>query len=118
MYSGISEQRTLWDQYKFKWFVPCIEVVLFKRFQSLYIDRGDKIWGFSFVHCGEVFNTVSLSRSGGSTVHLLFCACPSKVLLLSSEKASHYCTIIDFLGLLFFTDAGNLNHVLNKIKNK
>ena len=26
-----------------------------------YIDRGDKIWGFSFVHCGEVFNTVSLS---------------------------------------------------------
>ena len=22
-YSGISEQRTLWDQYKFKWFVPC-----------------------------------------------------------------------------------------------
>ena len=62
-YSGISEQWTLWDQYKFKWFVPCIEVVLFKRFQSHYIDRGDKIWGFSFVHCGEVFNTVSLSRS-------------------------------------------------------
>ena len=30
-----------------------------KRF---YIDRGDKIWGFSFVHCGEVFNTVSLYR--------------------------------------------------------
>ena len=42
-YSGTSEQRTLWDQYKFKWFVPCIEVVLFKRFQSHYIDRGDKI---------------------------------------------------------------------------
>ena len=40
IYSGISEQRTLWDQYKFKWFVPCIEVVLFKRFQSHYIDRG------------------------------------------------------------------------------
>ena len=39
-YSEISEQRTLWDQYKFKWFVPpCIEVVLFKRFQSHYIDR-------------------------------------------------------------------------------
>ena len=33
-YSETSEQRTLWDQYKFKWFVPCIEVVLFKRFQS------------------------------------------------------------------------------------
>ena len=62
-YSGISEQWTLWDQYKFKWFVPCIEVVLFKIFQSHYIDRGDKIWGFSFVHCGEVFNTVSLSQS-------------------------------------------------------
>ena len=45
---------------KFKWFVPCMEVVLFKRFQSHYIDRGNKIWGFSFVHCGEVFNTVSL----------------------------------------------------------
>ena len=44
------------------WFVPCIEVVL-KRFQSHYIDRVDKIWGFSFVHCGEEFNTVSLSRS-------------------------------------------------------
>ena len=42
-YSGTSEQRTRWDQYKFKWFVPCIEVVLFKRFQSHYIDRGDKI---------------------------------------------------------------------------
>ena len=24
---------------------------------------GGKIWGFSFVHCGEVFNTVSLSWS-------------------------------------------------------
>ena len=23
-------------------------------------SRGDKNWGFSFVHCGEVFNTVSL----------------------------------------------------------
>ena len=34
--------QTLWDQYKFKWFVPCIEVVLFKRFQSHYIDRGIK----------------------------------------------------------------------------
>ena len=45
------------------WFVPCIEVVLFMRFQSHYIDRGDKIWGFSFVHCGGEFNTVSLSRS-------------------------------------------------------
>ena len=62
-YIGISEQRTLRDQYKFKWFVPCIKVVLFMRFQSHYIDRGDKIWGFSYVHCGEVFNTVSLSQS-------------------------------------------------------
>ena len=42
LYSGTSEQWTLWDQYKFKWFVPCIEVVLFKRFQSHYIDRGIK----------------------------------------------------------------------------
>ena len=33
------EQRTLWDQYKFKWFVLCIEVVLFMRFQLHYIDR-------------------------------------------------------------------------------
>ena len=62
VYSGTSEQRTIWDQYKFKWFVPCIEVVLFKRFQSHYIDRGDKIWGFMFVHCGEVFNSVPLSE--------------------------------------------------------
>ena len=61
-YSETSEQRTLWDQYKFKCISPCIEVVLFKRFQSHYIDRGDKIWGFSFVHCGEVYNTVSLSE--------------------------------------------------------
>ena len=44
VYSGTSEQRTRWDLYKFKWFVPCIEVVLFKRFQSHYIDRRDKIW--------------------------------------------------------------------------
>ena len=35
----------LWDQYKFKWFVHCIEIVLFKRLQSHFIDRGDKIWG-------------------------------------------------------------------------
>ena len=28
-YSGTSEKGTLWDQYKFKWFVPFIEVVLF-----------------------------------------------------------------------------------------
>ena len=62
-YSEISKQRTLCDQYKMKWFVPCIEVVLFMRFQLHYIDMGDKTWGFSFVHCGEVFNTVSLSRS-------------------------------------------------------
>ena len=27
-----------------------------------YIDRGDKIWGFSFAHCGEVYNTLSLYR--------------------------------------------------------
>ena len=32
------------------------------RFQSHYIDRGHKIWEFSFVHCGEVFNTVSFYR--------------------------------------------------------
>ena len=54
-YSETSEQWTLSDQYKFKWFVACIEDVIFKRFQ---IDRGDNIWGFNFVHCGEVFNTV------------------------------------------------------------
>ena len=28
-YSETSEKGTLWDQYKFKWFVPFIEVVLF-----------------------------------------------------------------------------------------
>ena len=61
-YSGTSEQRTLWDHYKFKWFVPCIEIVLFMRFQSHYIDRGAKIWGFSFVHWREVVNTVSFYR--------------------------------------------------------
>ena len=43
---------------KFKWIHPSIEVVRFKRFQSHYIDRGDKIWGFSLsiveiyiIHC-------------------------------------------------------------------
>ena len=51
-YSETSEERTIWDQYKFQQFVPCLEVVLFKRFQSShYINREDKIWGFSFVHC-------------------------------------------------------------------
>ena len=29
LYSGVSEQRTVWDQYKFKWFVHCIETVLY-----------------------------------------------------------------------------------------
>ena len=28
-----------------------------------YINREDKIGGFSFVHCREIFNTVSLIRS-------------------------------------------------------
>ena len=31
LYSGTSEQWTLWDQYKFKWFVPFIEVVPFSE---------------------------------------------------------------------------------------
>ena len=61
-YSETSEQQTLWDQYNFKWILPWIEVVLFKRFQSHHIDREDKILGFSFVHCGEVYNTLSLYR--------------------------------------------------------
>ena len=43
-------------------FVPCIEVVLFKRFLLHYIDRGNKIWGFHFVHSGEVFNSVPFSE--------------------------------------------------------
>ena len=34
-YSETSKQRTLWDRYKFKWFVPCIEVVLFKSFKLI-----------------------------------------------------------------------------------
>ena len=38
-YSKTSEKGTNWDQYKFKWIVPCIEVVLFK---SHNIDRGIK----------------------------------------------------------------------------
>ena len=54
LYSGSSEQWSLWDQYKLKWFVPCIEVVLFKR--RIILIGGDKIWGFRFVHCGEVFS--------------------------------------------------------------
>ena len=32
---------------------------LYKFVVSLFY-RGEKLWGFSFVHCGEVFNTVSL----------------------------------------------------------
>ena len=34
-----------------------------KRFQLHHIDREVKIWGFSFVHYREIFNTVSLIRS-------------------------------------------------------
>ena len=45
-YNGTSEQWTLWDQYKLKWFVPCIEVVLLKRFQLHYINRGIKLGDF------------------------------------------------------------------------
>ena len=41
-YSGISEQRTLWDQYKFKWFVPCIEVVLLRDSNHIILIGGIK----------------------------------------------------------------------------
>ena len=40
MYSGISEQRTLWDQYKFKWFVPCTEVVLLRDSNRIVLIEG------------------------------------------------------------------------------
>ena len=59
-YNETSEQRTLWDQYKLKWFVPCIEVVLFKGFQLHYINRGIKFGNFvlsiveRYIHQGEV----------------------------------------------------------------
>ena len=70
------EQRTLWDQYKFKWFVPCIEVVLFKWFQSHYIDReGDK-FGDLVVSIVEryIIQCPFLGGSSlrGSTVNVLF----------------------------------------------
>ena len=75
-YSGTSEQRTLWDQYKFKWFVPCIEVALFKRFQSHYIDmEGDK-FGDLVVSIVERYIIQCLFLGGsslrGSTVNVLF----------------------------------------------
>ena len=35
-------------------------VLAAKKSSTYYIDRGDKIWGFSFVHCGEVYNILSL----------------------------------------------------------
>ena len=62
LYSGSSEQCSLWDQYKFMWFVPCIEVVLFKRRIILIggIKFGDL--GLSIVE-RYLANTVSLSRS-------------------------------------------------------
>ena len=53
-----SEQRTLWDQYKFKWFVPCIEV---KRFLSHYMI-GEIKFGDLVLSIVERFNKVSLSQ--------------------------------------------------------
>ena len=35
VYSQTSEQRTLWEQYKFKSFVLCREVVLFSEVQNI-----------------------------------------------------------------------------------
>ena len=35
VYSQTSEQRTLWEQYKFKSFVLCREVVLFSEVQNV-----------------------------------------------------------------------------------
>ena len=74
IYSQTSEQRTLWDQYKFKWILPGTEVVLFKRFQLHYIDRGIKFGDLVLsiveryiIHCPFIGG----SSLRGSTV----CAC-------------------------------------------
>ena len=72
------------------------------RFQFHYIDRGDKIWGFSFVHCGEVFNTVSLSRrvlfERFHCSHILFVSVYYNFGMLTNEKQS--CKVENFSKIL------------------
>ena len=67
------------------WFVSCVEIVLLKRFQSHYFDRGDKIWGFSFVYCGEVF-TEGLLRE-------VLCCCTCEVMMQKIKNILQYATL-------------------------
>ena len=73
-YSETFEKGTLWDQYKFKWILPCIEVVLL-RFQSHNIDRGIKFGDLVLsiverytIHCPFIGG----STSRGSAVQVNF----------------------------------------------
>ena len=60
VYSGTSEKGTLWDQYKIRVICPLYRGCPLLRGSNCIILIGrDK---FGFVLCGEVFNTVSLSR--------------------------------------------------------
>ena len=92
-YSETSEQRTLWDQYKFKWILPCIEVVLFKRFQSHYIDRGDKICDLVLsiveryiIHCPFI----GRSSLRGSTVDSVVSILYHPLKILNGAKTLHF----------------------------
>ena len=66
-----SEIGTLWDQHKFKWIPPCIEVVLFKRFQS-HIDRGIK-FGDLVLSIVERY-TIHCPFIGGSSLRGFHCS--------------------------------------------
>ena len=61
-YSQTSEQRTLWEQYKFKSFVLCREV-LFSEVHNVLEPLANQLFGtLKSVLCREVYYIVSLSR--------------------------------------------------------
>jgi len=63
VYSRTSEQRTLWEQYKFSCCVLCREVVLFSEVQNVLKLEGNQLFGtLKSVLCREVYYIMSLSR--------------------------------------------------------
>ena len=54
------------------------------------IDRGDKIWGFSFVHCGDLIQCLFIGGSSlrGCTVLLLDLIIPVLVLVFRNSIKS------------------------------
>ena len=61
-YSGVSEYRTLWDQYKFKWFVHCRDCPLLRDSNCIILIGGLK-FGDLVLSIVERYLIVALIRS-------------------------------------------------------